>query len=231
MRASKANQSVPFPSNNHSISNNFDKKIRKVMLSRWNSHEIIPVWLYYHCLKNGICLSSFFLLLESIQLLLHIFFCFWIADSSCDIYGACYTGNKSKTPMIVGITLGCIALCLSICCVYLCKRKRGPISNLQNNPPACNQDVPANVYRMTYVDRNGIRINTVQMPYIISMAAARASSVEQPPPSYDVAVSSLGAQERWMSNRLWQKKANATFFKIQTHIIVKKSFGILPFIS
>jgi len=105
--------------------------------------------------------------------------------------------------MIVVITLGCIALCLIICCVYLCKRKRGPISNVQNNPPpACNQDVPANVYRMAYVDRNGIGINTVQMPYIISMAAARASSVEQPPPSYDVAVSSLGAQERWMSNRL-----------------------------
>ncbi len=103
--------------------------------------------------------------------------------------------------MIVGITIGCIVLCLIICGVYVCKKKQ-TVSNPESNSLARNQGVPTHVYRVTYFDRNAIRTNTVQIPYTISMAAAYANSVEEPPPSYDVAVSSQNAQERWNSNRL-----------------------------
>ena len=94
----------------------------------------------------------------------------------------------------MAITLGCVGLCLCIAglCVYQHKRKMASTSG--SILPARNQGVRVGVNPITNVDRNVVRTNAFQVPYPISMPAAYGTPVEEPPPPYDVFMSTYTAQ-------------------------------------
>lgn len=97
----------------------------------------------------------------------------------------------------MGITLGSVVLCLLIIVIYACKRKHRARSTAESNWPVHNQNAPVNVHPVPYFGRNAIMTNVVQMPYTISMGAVyTTNNVEQPPPSYDVAVLPVNLQQR-----------------------------------
>lgn len=83
-----------------------------------------------------------------------------------------------------------------IICVYLCKRKQKARSTLNNNSHTLNQNVQPNIRPIAYLNMNPIRTNFLQMPYTMPTAPLYPTNLEEPPPSYHVAVSCFNPQER-----------------------------------
>jgi hypothetical protein len=124
---------------------------------------------------------------QNVQSLLYIFFCFYTAYQPCGGYSTCKTDhpdNTSKTLKILGITFGCVILCVSIILICIHNYKRKLTSNQSTISPARNQNVRAQDIPLTNTERNARRPNGTQAPYASPMPAAWTIHEEEPPPTY-----------------------------------------------
>ncbi|CAF3760741.1 unnamed protein product [Rotaria magnacalcarata] len=106
---------------------------------------------------------------------------------SCDNKLTCKTDGSLDIRKIVRIICGCVASFIGVFCARLYRNKRKRTSRQQVSLLRHNQVSEAN----SVPSRNTGRTNEIDRPYTISISAVAVTYAEQPPPSYEVAVSSL----------------------------------------
>ena len=101
----------------------------------------------------------------------------------------CTASSLSNPFKIIGITAGCILMCVGIISIYGNVKKRRRISRR-------NQRVQSQIILMSNVNRND-----TDVPYTISMPTKPVVVQEEQPPSYEAYMSSLSNHEQQRSDR------------------------------
>jgi hypothetical protein len=113
----------------------------------------------------------------------------------------CAASTSSSTLQIMGITFGCLILCVAIFGICTNLRKRKTTSNQTATSSRLNQSVQLQSFAMNSAYRNVATVNAIYAPYTISMPTKPVVLEEELPPPYEAAMSSLTTQQQERPDR------------------------------
>ncbi len=108
----------------------------------------------------------------------------------------CTASSSLSTLQIMGITFGCLILCVAIFGICTNLRKRKTTSNQTATSSRRNQSVQLQNFAMGSTYRNVATANVTHVPYTISMPTKSVAIQEELPPSYEAYMSTLPTQQQ-----------------------------------